>query len=44
MTVDVYTLWGTVCDYEDGEEVRLTISYIEYEVNMAKVVPPDSTE
>ena len=44
VTVDVYTLWGTVCDCEDGEEVRLTISYIEYEVNMAKVVPPDSTE
>ena len=44
VTVDVYTLWGTVCDCEDGEDVQLTISYIEYEVNMAKVMPPDSTE
>ena len=44
VTVDVYTLWGTVCDCEDGEEVRLTISYIEYEVKMAKVVPPEPTE
>ena len=34
VSVDVYTLWGTVCDCEDGEEVRLTISYIEYEVKM----------
>ena len=40
VTVDVYTLWGTVCDCEDGEEVRLTISYIEYEVNMAEAAPP----
>ena len=37
VSVDVYTLWGTVCDCEDGEEVRLTISYIEYEV-MMKIV------
>ncbi|MEC8913701.1 MAG: hypothetical protein VYA52_00560, partial [Candidatus Thermoplasmatota archaeon] len=45
VTVDVYTLWGTVCpDCEDGEEVRLTISYIEYEVNMAKAVPPEPSE
>ena len=37
VSVDVYTLWGTVCDCEDGEEVRLTISYIEYEVKMSIV-------
>ncbi|HJO42375.1 MAG TPA: hypothetical protein QF508_03105, partial [Candidatus Thalassarchaeaceae archaeon] len=35
VSVDVYTLWGTVCDCEDGEDVRLTISYIEYEVKMS---------
>lgn len=35
VSVDVYTLWGTVCDCEDGEEVRLTISYIQYEVKMS---------
>jgi hypothetical protein len=44
VSVDVYTIWGTVCDCEDGEEVRLTISYIEYTVGMTKVAPPDSTE
>ncbi len=44
VSVDVYTLWGTVCDCEDGEEVRLTISYIDYTVSMAKVAPPDPTE
>ena len=44
LTVDTYTLWGPVCDCEDGEDVRLTVSYIEYDVNMAKVAPPDSTE
>ena len=49
ITVDTYTvckpvdLTGIVCT-EDGEEVRLTISYIEYEVNMDKFVPQDSTE
>ena len=35
VSVDVYTLWGPVCDCEDGEDVRLTISYIEYEVKMS---------
>ena len=42
--MDTYTLWGPVCDCEDGEDVRLTVSYIEYDVNMAKVTPSDSTE
>ena len=40
LTVDTYTLWGPVCDCEDGEDVRLTVSYIEYDVNMAKAQPP----
>jgi len=44
VTVDVYTIWGTVCDCEDGEDVQLTISYIEYEINLAKVAPPEPTE
>jgi len=44
VSVDVYTLWGTVCDCEDGEEVRLTISYIEYTVSTAKVAPPAPAE
>ena len=40
----VYTLWGTVCDCEDGEEVRLTISYIEYKVSMAVPASSEPTE
>ena len=39
ISVDTYTLWGPVCDCEDGEDVRLTVSYIEYDVNMAKAQP-----
>ena len=35
--VDTYAVWGTVCDCEDGEEVTLTISYIEYEVKMSLI-------
>jgi len=39
--VDTYTVWGTVCDCEDGEEVRLTVSYIDYEVEISKVSPDE---
>ncbi|MFL2493192.1 MAG: SAP domain-containing protein [Candidatus Thalassarchaeum sp.] len=42
VSVDVYTLWGTVCDCEDGEDVRLTISYIEYEVKMSVMTDDES--
>ncbi len=35
--VDTYAVWGTVCDCEDGEEVTLTISYIEYQVKMSLI-------
>ena len=37
VSVDTYAVWGTVCDCEDGEEVRLTISYVEYQVKMTLV-------
>lgn len=37
VSVDTYAVWGTVCDCEDGEEVRLTISYVEYEVKMSLI-------
>ncbi len=35
--VDTYAVWGTICDCEDGEEVTLTISYIEYQVKMSLI-------
>jgi hypothetical protein len=41
ITVDTYTIVGAVCDCEDGEEVRLTVSTIEYEVAMSTVAPDD---
>ena len=41
ISVDTYAIWGTVCDCEDGEEVRLTVSTIEYEVAMSTVAPDD---
>lgn len=42
VSVDTYAVWGTVCDCEDGEDVRLTISYIEYEVKMSIMSEGDS--
>jgi hypothetical protein len=41
ISVDTYATWGPVCDCEDGEEVRLTVSTIEYEVAMSTVAPDD---
>ncbi len=43
VSVDTYAVWGTVCDCEDGEDVRLTISYIEYEVKMSIMSEGDSS-
>ena len=42
VSVDTYAVWGTVCDCEDGEEVRLTISYVEYEVKMSLITEDES--
>ena len=39
ISVDTYAVWGTVCDCEDGEEVQLTVSYTEYEVEISKPIP-----
>tara|TARA_B100000700_G_scaffold5893_1_gene6333 strand:- start:8038 stop:8895 length:858 start_codon:yes stop_codon:yes gene_type:complete len=40
--VDTYAVWGTVCDCEDGEEIRLTISYVEYQVKMSLISQEES--
>ena len=42
ISVDVYTLWGPACDCEDGEDVRLTLKYTEYEVSMEIVQPEEN--
>jgi hypothetical protein len=39
VSVDTYAVWGSVCDCEDGEDVRLTVSYTEYVVVMSTVSP-----
>ena len=40
--VDTYAVWGTICDCEDGEEVALTISYVEYQVKMSLITQEES--
>ena len=40
--VDTYAVWGTICDCEDGEEVTLTISYVEYQVKMSLITQEES--
>ena len=40
--VDTYAVWGTICDCEDGEEVTLTLSYVEYQVKMSLITQEES--
>ena len=40
--VDTYAVWGTICDCEDGEEVTLTLSYVEYQVKMSLITQEGS--